>query len=202
MKSKLLSLFSGLLVVLALPLGAQTLEATYLGINPGIVSLGTLSGDPVTEIEAGLRQFDKFTAFCTDPFGPITYGETTVYEIQNPINLKGLGTIQRILDGFYNHSAQTALDAAGAQWAIWEAIQDDAGSPSFDVGLAQLDSSASDVATRALDYYAALPSYRKLPVQHLVHPDRQDMIIVVPEPAAASLLAATLGLLCLRRRRG
>jgi len=201
MKSKLLGLLGGLLAVLALPLGAQTLEATYLGINNGIVGFGTLDGGPLADTGSGEHDFDLFSGFCSDPYDGLTNGESVVYTIQDPGTLGEIGAIQRILDGYYNHSAQNALDAAGAQWAIWEVIQDGAGSPSFTSGLVQLGSSSANIATRALDYFSALSSYQPLPVTLLVSESRQDMIIVVPEPAAAALAATTLGLLALRRRR-
>ncbi len=201
MKSKLLGLLGGLLAVLASPLGAQTLEATYQGINNGIVGFGTLDGGPYAETGSGEHDFDLFSGFCTDPRDVITNGESIIYSIQDPAPLGEIGAIQRILDGYYNHSAQTPLDAAGAQWAIWEAIQDGASSPSFDSGLVQLGASSANIATRAIDYFNSLSTYQPLPVMLLVSESRQDMIVVVPEPAAAALSAATLGLLAMLRRR-
>ena len=201
MKTKLLCLLSGLLAVLAMPLGAQTLKATYIGINPGLTAVGTLNGGSFVKLRSGEIDFDVFSGFCTDPNQGITQGETIIYTIQDPITLNGLGTVQRVLDGYYNHSAQTALDAAGAQWAIWETITDGPSSPSFDVGLVQLGSDSINIELRALDYFANLGNYQPLEVMNLVSSTRQDMITPVPEPAAASLIAATLGLLFLRRRR-
>lgn len=200
MKLRLLGLLGGLLVVLVLPLGAQTLEATYYGINNGMPGFGTLTGGPFADTGSGEHDFDLFSGFCTDPLQGITNGETIVYTIQDPQTLNEIGTVQRILDGYYNYSNLSPLDAAGAQWAIWEVTQDGATNPSFDNGLVQLGISSMDIANRALDYLNNVSNYQPLPVTYLVSETRQDMIIV-PEPDAASLIIATLGLLVLHRRR-
>jgi hypothetical protein len=201
MKTKLLSLFCGLLAVLVTPLCAQNLVATHIGIDPGLMATGTITGSQYTTIRTGENDFDVFSGFCTDPTQGLNIGETIVYTIQDPITLNNLGTVQRVLDGYYNHSAQTNLDAAGAQWAIWEAIEDGVTAPSFDVGLVQLDSSSMDIETRALDYLNNLANYQPMEVFHMVSDVRQDIITPVPEPATTSLIVGLLGLLALRRRR-
>ena len=200
MKTKLVSLLGGLLASLAMACHGQTLEAVYLNSNPSQTVSGSFNGGAsYTSYVSGLMNFDKFQAFCVDPDQRIYTNEAVIYTIQNPATLTEEGAISRIVGGYYA-SAQTSLDAAGAQWAIWEVLKDGSHSPSFSSGLDRLQNPSSSVATRAMDYLNHLSTLPAAPLMYLTSATRQDMITMVPEPAA-TLLGGLGTLLLFRRRR-
>jgi len=168
--------------------------------SPGQVVSGSFDGGvSYLSYYSGLMNFDKGTGFCVDPDQRIYSGETILYTFQDPATLTEVGPISRIVGGYYA-SPQTALDAAGAQWAIWEVLKDGTSAPSFATGLTRLAAPTSAVATRALQYIANLSNLPAVPLYYVTSPCTQDMVAMVPEPAAA-LLGAFGTLLLLGRRR-
>lgn len=204
MKTPLAWLAAGLLAGMSLHAGAQTLgvtlEATLLDFGPNLPVKGVIDKDYGLDGPNGEWRFDKFDAFCVDPFQILVFNEAVVYTIQDPATLAEVGAVQRILGGYYA-TPMSNLDAAGAQWAIWEAIFDGTSNPTFAAGSVRLNEPTSAVAQRALDYLTNLATLPEVEVLYLTSPTRQDMITVVPEPAAGVLAAGGLLLVGLRRRR-
>jgi hypothetical protein len=204
MKTPLACLVAGLVVGAALDAGAQTLDpptlqTKWLGYGPAIFTTGVVNGDYQISEPTGQLDFDSFVGFCVDPFAPLIVAETVVYKVQDPATLTEVGAVQRILGGYYA-SGRNSLDAAGAQWAIWEAIFDGTTDPTFESGLVRLQDPGSAVAVRALDYLNDLASLPAVPMLYLTNPTRQD-VITVPEPGPAAALGCALALILLRRRR-
>jgi hypothetical protein len=204
MKTKLASLIVGLLAGFGVACHGQTLEVQFLGVNPSLIVSGSFnSGTSYNGYSSGVSNFNLGSAFCVDPYQTIHNGEWIIYTLQDPNTLTSVGAVSHIVGGYYA-SAQTPLDAAGAQWAIWEAVVDGTNSTSFSSGQVRLQNPNSSVATRALDY---LNNWSTLPAANLIYavsPTRQDMVALgspVPEPASALLAAAGLATLTIRRRR-
>jgi hypothetical protein len=106
--------------------------------------------------------------------------------------------------GGYLASSKTALDAAGAQWAIWEIIGDGINSPSLSSGsirLADSGNTAIAVANRAQDYLNNLSSFPSATFIYGTNPTRQDIVFMVPETSGALLGALGALSLLVRRRR-
>lgn len=201
MKTKLASLIVGLLASLGMVSHGQTLEAKFLGVSPSITVSGSFNGGAsYGSYQSGLFNFDLGSAFCVDPYQTITNGETIVYTLQDPATLTAVAAVSRIVGGYFA-SAQTALDAAGAQWAIWESIVDGAASASFAAGTVRLQTPNSSVGLRAMDYLNNLASLPVAPILYATNPTRQDMVSLVPEPSAILLGLVGAVSLVIRRRR-
>ena len=200
MKTPLVCLMVGLLVGATSRSGAQALEAAFLGYGPSLATQGVVDGDFAVGGPAGELLFDGFSGFSVDPFQALQLSEAVVFTIQDAATLAEIGAVQRIVGG-YGASGRTGLDAAGAQWAIWEAVFDGTTDPTFLTGSVRLQDPDSAVAQRALDYLANLAGLPEARVLYLTSPTRQDLIAAVPEPAAVVLAAGALGWLGLRRRR-
>ena len=178
---------------------AQTLTATFTGVNPGVTSSGTLNGGTFSNVSAGVMDFSDFNAFCIEPNQFINNGETVVYQVQSSATLASADAVGRILGGFLL-SSQTAQQAAAAQWAIWEVLVDPSPNALTTGAVKMADSS---VRTLAASYLTNLGNYPYVDFQVLTNPTRQDMIVIpnaIPEPGVSVLLGmSALGLL--RRRR-
>ena len=202
MKSHPLLSWYGILaaaVVCAASASAQSLTATFTGVNPGVTSSGTITGSSFSNISAGVMDFSDFNAFCIEPQQFISNGETLVYQVQSSSTLASAGAVGRILGGFLL-SDQSANQAAAAQWAIWEVLVDPSPNSltSGDVKMA-----SGTVRSLATTYLNNLGSYPYVDFQVLTNPTRQDMIVIpnaIPEPGTTVLMAlSAIGLL--RRRR-
>jgi hypothetical protein len=201
MKTKLATLVGGFLAGIALACHAQTLEVRFLDMSPSLDVPASLDGGATfVSYESGLLVFDSITGFCVDPYQPLRTGERIVYTIQDPATLATIAAVSRIVGGFYA-SGQTALDAAGAHWAIWEVVVDGLAAPSFASGVARLQSPGSAVGTRAMSYLDNLGNLPAAPLMHLTHPTRQDVVTLIPESGAAMLGCLGAALLVLRRNR-
>ncbi|HVJ45296.1 MAG TPA: PEP-CTERM sorting domain-containing protein, partial [Luteolibacter sp.] len=106
-------------------------------------------------------------------------------------------------------SSMSVVDAAAAQWAIWEVVAELSPTKSLadgNVRIAALDAEDAEVALRADYFLANIDSFNAVPMIYLTNPEGQDiatyMVIpgVVPEPATAALFALS-GLALFRRRR-
>ena len=186
----------------------QSLTATLNGIDPGLTYQGTWNGDFVYNYPAGVMNFTDvatgtgFSAFCVQPLQEIVYGETLVYEIQNPISLANSDIIARLI-GRYLASPPSDQTAAAVQWAIWEVTTETTSVESlFNGSVRIIESAGNSTAALANDYLANVLNYSPVALTYLSNPTRQDVVTwnVVPEPASAGL-AALSGLLLLRRRR-
>jgi hypothetical protein len=181
----------------------QTLTATLAGINPGAPVSGTFdNGSFVQDYPSGVLDFTDFDAFCVEPLETLSFGQTVVYQIQDPISLSNSETISRLVGG-YLASSQTGLDAAAVQWAIWEVTAESLSGYSLLDGNVRITTPVSqDVADLANQYLANVSTYTPADLVYLTSDTHQDIVSwnVVPEPASAGL-AALSGFLLLRRRR-
>lgn len=182
----------------------QNLSATLIEITPGLAVTGTTSGDSnIQTYPAGVLHFTQFDAFCVEPSQDLSYGQTLVYEIQDPSSLANSNTIARLIGG-YLASGRTGQDAAAVQWAIWETTSELSVSKSLYDGNVKVITPASE-ATAILgnQYLSQASSYTPVALTYLTNSNHQDVVTwsCVPEPATAGL-AALSGILLLRRRRG
>ena len=181
----------------------QNLSATLIGIDPGIAVTGTVdNGSFIQAYPSGISKFTEFDAFCIEPNQSISYGETLVYQIQNPLSLSATDTISRLVGG-YLLSSQSAQEAAAVQWAIWEVTTESQLAYSLSDGNVRITSAQNlDTITLANQYLAQAPSFTPASVTFLSNATRQDVVTwqVIPEPASAGLMALS-GLLLFRRRR-
>jgi hypothetical protein len=186
----------------------QNLTATLNGISPGLTLEGTWNGSFFYDYPAGVMNFTDegngldFAAFCVQPLQDISYGETLVYEIQNPLSLANVDIISRLIGG-YLASSPTDQNAAAVQWAIWEiTTETTAAQTLFEGSVRIIDPAGVATASLANQYLANVMNYSPVALTYLSNPTRQDVVSwnVIPEPATAGL-AALSGLLLLRRRR-
>lgn len=180
---------------------AQSLDAVFYNVNPTVSVTGSFNGgSSYTTLNSGLMNFDYADAFCADPTQTIYAGETVHYTIQPTSALPNSVSIAKVVGG-YLASGQTALDAAGAQWAIWEIIGDGVSSPSFATGSVRIQNSwSSNVAARGMQYLNNLSTLPTANIIYATNAKRQDMVFMVPEVSGA-LLGALGGMALLFRRR-
>ena len=181
----------------------QNLPATLIGVNPGLPVTGTINnGSFIQAYPSGVLNFSEFDAFCIEPSQGISFGESLVYQIQNPLSLTTSNTIARLVGG-YLASSQSADDAAAVQWAIWEITTETLASYSLADGNVRITSPQNlNTLTLANQYLAQAPNFTPANVTFLTNATRQDVVTwqAVPEPASVGLLALS-GLLLFRRRR-
>ena len=181
----------------------QNLSATLIGIDPGIAVTGTVdNGSFIQAYPSGISKFTEFDAFCIEPTQGLSYGETLVYQIQNPLSLSATDTISRLVGG-YLLSSQSAQEAAAVQWAIWEVTTETQTDYTLADGKVRITSAQNlDTITLANQYLAQASSFTPASVTFLTNENRQDVVTwqVIPEPASAGLMALS-GLLLFRRRR-
>jgi len=193
----------------------QNLSATLTGIAPGLNVNGTWNNGSFThDYPAGVMNYTNvvnlsnsanlpdFSAFCVDPLQNAAYGETLVYQVQNPLSLANSETIARLVGG-YLASSGSDQEAAAVQWAIWEVTTESLQSASLLDGNVRIVGPASQAtALLANQYLANVNSYTPVTLTYLTNSTRQDVVTwnAVPEPGSVGL-AALSGLLLLRRRR-
>lgn len=181
----------------------QNLSATLIGIDPGLPVTGTVDNGSFTQAyPSGILKFTEFEAFCIEPTQGLSYGETLVYQIQNPLSLTTTNTIARLVGG-YLLSSQSAQEAAAVQWAIWEVTTESLSGYSLDDGNVRITSAQNlDTITLANQYLAQSSSFSPANVTFLSSATRQDVVTwqAIPEPTSAGLMMLS-GLLLFRRRR-
>lgn len=185
---------------------SQTITVNFVEINPNLPVSGSFSAPGnFYDIPSGLVHFQTFDGFCVEPLQALTYGETVVYDIQDPSNLGNSATIASLVGG-YLASGRTAVDAAAVQWAIWEVIAEATpGARSLLDGNVMINSTGNgpDVIALANQYLANIANYTPATLTYLHSDTEQDVVTwqVIPEPASAGLVGLS-ALVLLRRRRG
>lgn len=183
----------------------QSFSATLDGIRPGETYEGTWDGSFFFDYPAGVMNFTgafEFSAFCVQPLEDIAFGETLVFDIQDPLSLAKSDIVARLV-GAYLSSDQSDQTAAAVQWAIWEVTTETTPVESLFDGTVRIsDPAGSATATLANQYLTDVMTYSPVALTYLTNPTRQDVMTwnVVPEPTTAGL-AVISGLLLLRRRR-
>lgn len=190
---------------------AQSLTAHFISIDPGIGVNGTVDNGSFTQDWAsGVAKFQEFNAFCIEPAQSLDYGETLVYQIQNPLSLDDAADVASLVGGYLEYlntnptSGAIAQNAAAVQWAIWEVTTEvPFATRSLDIGKVRItapDPTGTNVL--ANQYLANIGTYTPANVTFLTNSTRQDVVTWnnVPEPTSAALLALS-GLLLFRRRR-
>jgi hypothetical protein len=180
---------------------AQSITATLDVVDPGLSVNGTVDGSFYQDWASGILDFTTFQAFCVEPLQGINYGETVVYQIQNPGTLNNSDSVAQLVGG-YLASGRTNEDAAAVQWAIWEVILDSNPTQSLTAGVVNISPSGSATAALAQTYLANIGTYTPATLTYLKNSTRQDVVTwqAIPEPGTMGL-AAFSALLLLRRRR-
>lgn len=186
----------------------QTLTATLDSITPGLSVNGTFDGGGyVHDLASGVLDFGDFEAFCAEPLGNLAYGDTVIYQIQDPSSLANYDTIARLVGGYLSapqSDPQTAAEhAAAVQWAIWEVIGESSPTRSLSTGDVRISTPVNQsTVDLANTYLANVANFSPATITYLTSNTHQDIVAwnVVPEPASAGL-AALSGLILLRRRR-
>lgn len=184
--------------------GAQNLPATLIEITPGLTVKGTVNnGSFIQDYPSGVLHFTDFDAFCVEPTQDLSYGETLVYQVQDPGLLSNYDTISRLVGGYLS-SSQSDQDAAAVHWAIWEVTTESLSSNRslFDGNVRIITPVSLDTATLANHYLANVNSFAPVALTYLTNTGRQDVVTwnVIPEPGSLGLAAVT-AILLLRRRR-
>lgn len=181
----------------------QNLTATLVDSGPSLLVNGTVDNGSFTQAyPSGVLRFTEFNAFCVEPTQGIAYGETLVYQIQDPASLVINDKIARLVGG-YLASSGSAANAAAVQWAIWETTTETLSGPSLLDGNVRISIPVNqDIALLGNFYLANLDKFAPASVTFLSNPDRQDVVTwnAVPEPGSA-VLCAVSALALLRRRR-
>lgn len=181
----------------------QTLSATLITIDNGEAVTGTIDNGSFTQAyPSGILSFTEFEAFCIEPTQGISYGETLVYQIQDPGSLANSNLISRLVGG-YLASSQSSEDAAAVQWAIWELTTESLAAYSLSDGNVRITAPENqNIIVLANQYLAQASSFNPANVTFLSNPERQNVVTwnMIPEPASAGLLALS-SLLLLRRKR-
>lgn len=204
MNTKAIIRIAGALVCSVIALQAQTLNVTLDQVSPSQAASGSFDGGSTyANYRAGVLVFNFSEAFCAEPTQAISIGETVNYTILPMSALPNSSSIAKVVGG-YLASGKSALDAAGAQWAIWEIIGDGINAPSLSSGSIRLSTSgnsAINVANRAQDYLDNLSSFPAATFLYGTNATRQDMVFMVPETSSALLGALGALSLLVRRRR-
>ncbi len=193
---------------------ATTITVTLDSLSPGMTVSGSFTGaSGFANRTAGVLNFDFGDAFCVEPQQPVS--GTVVYDIQPTGSLTNLTSISKVI-GAYLQSSQSNLEAAGAQWAIWEIVGDGIISPSLKSGNIQIyfrprgavsvDSFEIEKAAQQYLNLSQLPSTPSASLLYVTNPTNQNMVFMiqepssVPEPSSALLGALGLTSLLVRRR--
>jgi hypothetical protein len=182
---------------------SQNLTATLSGFGPGLPISGTFNNGLLTEQYAsGVLNFTEFSAFCVEPNQNVAFGQTLVYQVQNPTNLNNSDTVARLVTS-YLASPKTAQDAAAVQWAIWETVTETSSVKSLAGGNVKITSGVNnDLIVLADHYLNYAECFSATPLTYLTNSSYQNQVSwnVVPEPTSLGLVALS-GMLALRRRR-
>jgi len=134
----------------------------------------------------------------------VNFGETIAYTPVAYWDKPHGDTVARIVS-MYLHSIQTPLEAASAQWAIWEIMANEGNN--LAAGGVRINASQSSIVARGTAYLTQYNGYTPASVQFMESPTRQDMVAfdstsAIPEvtPNAALLFAIAISSLTYRRR--
>lgn len=182
---------------------AQNLTAKLIEITPVLTVNGTFNNGAFTQdYPSGVYHFTEFDAFCVEPTQDLSYGETLVYQIQDPGLLANSNTIARLVGG-YLASGQTAQDAAAVQWAIWETTTESLLPSSLLDGNVRITTPINQsTANLANQYLANVNNFAPASLTYLTNGSRQDVVTwnLIPEPGSACLAALSAFVLFRRRR--
>lgn len=190
--------------VIALP--AQTLSVSLESVTPSETISGSFTGaGGFSNRIAGVLVFDYADAFCVEPLQSVS-GSVT-YDIQPYNSLANADSIARIL-GTYLGSSKSSLEAASAQWAIWEIVGDGISSRSFRNGNTQIYFDRrtgvlrESIERRALEYYdlSQLLSTPAASFVYATNPTSQNVVFMIPEPSSVMLGILSVSALLIRRR--
>lgn len=202
-------------IAVALVCSSVSLRATTITTTLGpLVNVMTISGTftgtgGFANRTAGVLNFDYADAFCVEPLQLVS--GTVVYDVQPTINLTNLDSIAKVM-GAFRQSSKSNLEAAGAQWAIWEIVGDGINytSNSFKAGNIQIffdrrpAVDVINIETKAL-FYLGKSQDPGNPSASLLYATNtttssQDVVFMIPEPSSALLGALGLTSLLIRRR--
>jgi hypothetical protein len=196
----------GALICSTTALPAQTLNVSLTSVTPSETISGSFTGaGGFANRIAGVLDFDYADAFCVEPLQSVS--GVVVYDVQSYNLLPNADSIARVL-GAYQGSSKTSLEAASAQWAIWEIVGDGISNRSFRTGNTQIFFDRrtgvlrDNIERRALEYFdlSQLLSTPAASFVYATHPTSQNVVFMIPEPSSALLGVLSLSALLIRRR--
>jgi len=196
MKLKNILLVTAFALIATTASPAATISATLASIYPTSTTQGTFTGGPLSSVYSGALTFTsnsvgEFLAFCVEPEQSISIGQTITYSVSSP-NQVELAQVMAV----YVASSRDALNSQGAQWAIWELLNDS----TIDLSAGNVRLASGAVKNMTQSYLNTYSSYAPLEnVLRLSSSNRQDMIAIIPEPTVT--LLGSIGLFGLIRRR-
>lgn len=192
------------------PLGAQSINTTYINSASHEIVRGTFNnGATFRNYSSGVLNFSNatFEAFCVEPTAVISNGQNVVYASTDLNSLTNAKAVGQIVSAFLS-STQTSVQAAGAQWAIWEVTSEKSAAFNLTSGTVRINS-ADAVDTQVLNaakgFLATYQNFNATDLRYLTSGVTQNQVTwlnvsAVPEPSTA-LLFGLSGLTVLRRRR-
>lgn len=207
MKTKLLLLAVGLASFLAPEKAqSQTLSASFVEVNPNATVYGSVGGGFFMDYPSGVMVFTDFTSFCVEPTQSLSYGQSVIYDIQDPSSLANASLVAKLMGAYLYTSSFTAIEAAAVQWAIWEVVAETSGTLSVldgNVIIDPQDAQQAEIANLANWYLANVNDFDAVDFTYLTNDEYQDVAAfgVVPEPATVGLIALSALVLGRRRRR-
>ena len=198
--TKLLLITVALATAISSAAKSQTLTATLVEVAPGTSVYGTVDGGYYQDWATGVLAFDKCNGFCSEPSEPLAYGDTVIYEIQDPATLANAGIIARLIGGYLS-SDMSSSQASAVQWAIWEVVgEKTSGAYSLYDGNVMISTDTS-IADLADQYLLNVNTYEPADMIYYTNDTYQNVVSwQVPEPASMAL-AGLSALLLIRRRR-
>ena len=188
----------------SMAVSAQTRQQDTLleELSLGLTTTGTFTGNRNGSSHyAGVLMFNYADAFCIQPLEGININDKVVYTIMPLTSLANNTPISNIVGRFLK-SNQSADEAAGAQWAIWEIVGDGNINPSLTDGNIRLNRpTQTTFGIKAQQYLDNRSIFYSVELEYATNTNKQDVLFMIPETTSALLGALGAMTLFLRRRR-
>ncbi len=196
----------------------------YFLTGTGSITSGTIDNGSFGDLRGGTYSFEadygmgweSLLTYCLEPDAQIGFGVNTgsavglPYELTTLDQFAGLTAtdedyIEILWANAFAESQTSREKAAAFQMIVWELVRD--GGFDFSAGTFQLngnDAFTAGVIAQAQQWVGNIDGGQwtsRTDLQLLSHPDSQDYLTPVPEPATVSLLLLGAGAMVWRKRR-